>query len=234
MLQRGGVRLLAEVVLIVAAAAIAGPVLHLGAFAIIGVIVLVWAAIAVFEYGRAHPQTARPARARPARPGRVAPADPAGDDEAAFEGVRVLGSRPAQPPRPPRPEAQPARQPAPEPLPEPVVAVAVTAAAEAAVAAPPPLPPEPEPEPVAAAPEPELEPEPEPESALEPAPVGAAPWSWNVWNLERVVRERAASNDELNYLLLYLREYANPAGMLPPDFDALVRESFGDLLAAPS
>jgi hypothetical protein len=65
-------------------------------------------------------------------------------------------------------------------------------------------------------------------------PVEAAPWSWNVWNLERVVRERAPSNEELQFLLLYLRDYASPSGMLPPDFDGLVRESFGDLLAAPA
>jgi hypothetical protein len=218
-LQRNGMRLVVEVVLLFAAAAIAGPLLHLGAWAIIGIVVVVWGAIAVFEYGRAHPQAARRAtsrRPRPARaaPGVTAPAEPA--DEAAFEHVRVLGSRPAAE-APPQPVAQP--EPAHETAPpEPMT--------------------EPEPEPVVHAgpgPEPEQAPwEPEPEPEAEPLPVASAPWSWNVWNLERVVRERAAANDELNYLLHYLREYANPAGMLPPDFDALVRESFGDLLAAPS
>jgi hypothetical protein len=64
--------------------------------------------------------------------------------------------------------------------------------------------------------------------------VSSAPGSWNVRNQERVVRERDGSNEELQFLLLYLRDYASPSGMLPPDFDGLVRESFGDLLAAPS
>jgi hypothetical protein len=47
-----------------------------------------------------------------------------------------------------------------------------------------------------------------------------------------VQRERASDNEELHYLLVYLREFANPDGQLPADFDALVRESFGELLAA--
>jgi hypothetical protein len=226
-LQRNGVRLVAEVVLLFVAAAIAGPVLHLGAWAIVGVVVVVWGAIAVFEYGRAHPQAAR--RPRPARVAPAASVPVESDGEAAFEHVRVLGSRPAAPaPGPPpvevaveaRPEPEAVVEPEPEPQP---------AAAEPE--------PEPQPQPASREPEREAEPEPvlrEPAPEPEPLPVASAPWSWNVWNLERVVRERAAANDELNYLLLYLREYANPAGMLPPDFDALVRESFGDLLAAPS
>jgi hypothetical protein len=34
--------------------------------------------------------------------------------------------------------------------------------------------------------------------------------------------------------LHYLREYAGPDGMLPLDFDGLVRESFGELLGTPA
>jgi hypothetical protein len=120
--------------------------------------------------------------------------------------------------------------------PEPLEHVRVlTVERTAAPEAPPEAEPRPEPEAVRE-PEPaaeqasEGEPEPEPE----PVPVDSAPWSWNVWNLERVVRERASENEELQFLLLYLRDYASPSGMLPPDFDGLVRESFGDLLAAPS
>ena len=37
---------------------------------------------------------------------------------------------------------------------------------------------------------------------------------------------------QLRHLLVYLRDFASPEGVLPTDFDALVRESFGDLLAA--
>jgi hypothetical protein len=39
-------------------------------------------------------------------------------------------------------------------------------------------------------------------------------------------------NEELSYLLHYLREFASPDGVLPVDFDGLVRESFGEIVAA--
>ena len=39
-------------------------------------------------------------------------------------------------------------------------------------------------------------------------------------------------DEERNYLLMYLREFATSNGALPVDFDPLVRESFGDLLVA--
>jgi hypothetical protein len=107
------------------------------------------------------------------------------------------------------------------------------------------LEPEPEPErpPLAAVPEPEPEPElePEPEPVVAPAGarvvpigVGAAPRQWNVWELERLVRDDAGSDaaqdEERTYLLMYLREYADAGGSLPVDFDGLVRDSFGDLV----
>jgi hypothetical protein len=105
--------------------------------------------------------------------------------------------------------------------------------------------PEPEPEPVpeperAGAPEPEPEPEPEPPPpAAEPVaalPASAEPREWNVWELERVTREAAgadvARDEERSFLLMYLREFADPDGMLPVTFDSLVRETFGDLLGA--
>ena len=47
-----------------------------------------------------------------------------------------------------------------------------------------------------------------------------------------MAREQAGDNEELSYLLMYLREFASADGLLPADFDVLVRESFGDLLAA--
>lgn len=60
---------------------------------------------------------------------------------------------------------------------------------------------------------------------------------WNVWELERLVREQAgaedAQADERTFLLQYMREFAGPEGLLPLDFDGLVRESFGELLEAP-
>lgn len=103
-----------------------------------------------------------------------------------------------------------------EPKPEPVAEEAIV---------------EPVPEPVAAAPEPEPEPEPEPTREPEPQ-------MWNVWELDRIARGSAgrdrARDEELSYLLVYLRDFANPEGLLPLDFDALVRESFGELFAEPS
>jgi hypothetical protein len=56
-----------------------------------------------------------------------------------------------------------------------------------------------------------------------------APVHWNIWALERVAREHPES-EELAFLVLSLREFADSAGQLPADFDPLVRESFGDLL----
>lgn len=59
---------------------------------------------------------------------------------------------------------------------------------------------------------------------------GGQPVQWNVWNLERIAREQAGGDDELGFIVGYLRDYANPEGLLPLKFDPLVRESFGDLL----
>jgi hypothetical protein len=96
--------------------------------------------------------------------------------------------------------------------------------------------PVPEPEPP---PEPEPEPEPEPPAEPEPVvtlPPPAEPREWNLWELERVTREAAgadaARDEERSFLLMYLREFADPDGMLPLDFDPLVRETFGDVLGA--
>ena len=56
--------------------------------------------------------------------------------------------------------------------------------------------------------------------------------------LERLTRDRAgedqARDDEWGYLVVYLRDFAHPDGTLPTEFDELVRESFGDLLATRS
>ena len=134
----------------------------------------------------------------------------------------------AAPPAPPRVEAEPAPPPRPRP-PEPVS----------------PPPPAPAP-PLQSVPAPPPAPAPEPEPApLEPAaqqviqmPVRGGPREWNLWDLERLVREHAGRDvmvdEERSYLLMYLREFANADGVLPVDFDALVRESFGDLVGAPN
>ena len=94
--------------------------------------------------------------------------------------------------------------------------------------------------------EPEPAPEPKPAAAAEPevvVPIGLAATglrssdrSWNLWDLERLTRESAGRDvvrdEERTFLLMYLREFAGPDGLLPADFDGLVRDSFGDLVAA--
>ena len=62
--------------------------------------------------------------------------------------------------------------------------------------------------------------------------MAAEPRSWNVWELDRVLKDSGGASEEREFLLLYLRDYAGPDGTLPLDFDGLVRESFGDLLGA--
>jgi outer membrane biosynthesis protein TonB len=87
-------------------------------------------------------------------------------------------------------------------------------------------------------PEPEAAPEPEPVEEPVPAvaylPVNDTPREWNLWELERAARDHAtddvARNEERSYLLMYLREFAGPDGVLPSDFDGLVRDAFGDVL----
>ena len=114
-------------------------------------------------------------------------------------------------------EAEPSSEPEPEPEqtrePERPRIVAVPA-----------LPPEPEPE---------VEPE-EPDRVAAFLPANDSPREWNLWELERAARDHGgddvARNEERSYLLMYLREFAGPDGTLPADFDALVRESFGDVL----
>jgi outer membrane biosynthesis protein TonB len=113
--------------------------------------------------------------------------------------VAVLESEPEEP----EPEPEPAQL---QPVPDP--------------------PPEPEPDP-----EPEPEPEPEPQVAYLPRADGA-PREWNVWELERLAREREgqdpAHDEELAFLLVELRQFANADGDLPVTFDPVVRDAFGD------
>ena len=131
-------------------------------------------------------------------------------------------------------EHPPMPVPEPEPTPEP------------APPAPEPRPPTPEPgEPPpqlrsVPPPEPERDPEPEEARALESVvrlPLdGVEPREWNVWELERLAQaaggEDPARDEELAFLLLELRQFANADGQLSVDFDPVVRESFGELIYA--
>ncbi len=58
---------------------------------------------------------------------------------------------------------------------------------------------------------------------------------WNLWDLERRAREQAPNEpraEEWSALFTHLRVFANADGVLPKEFDALVRESFGELIEA--
>jgi hypothetical protein len=63
-------------------------------------------------------------------------------------------------------------------------------------------------------------------------PAGERPRAWNLWELERLAATiDGPDTEERSLLLLHLREFAEPAGNLPREFDPLVREAFGaDLL----
>jgi hypothetical protein len=100
--------------------------------------------------------------------------------------------------------------------------------------------PEPEPEPV---PAPVAESPPPPAPPPEPASVPDTPTyrppptprEWNLWELERSAREQAgqaARDEEWTALFVHLRQYANAEGVLPMEFDGLVRESFAELIQA--
>lgn len=83
------------------------------------------------------------------------------------------------------------------------------------------------------------EPEPEPELLFPPPPrLGSSSslprGTWNLWELEGKARDAAGAepgrDEERSLILMYLREFASVEGMLGPEFDDLVRDSFGDLL----
>ena len=66
-----------------------------------------------------------------------------------------------------------------------------------------------------------------------PAPPPAR--EWNIWDLQRRAREQAGDamrDEEWAALFTHLRPYANADGVLPMEFDDLVRESFGQLIEA--
>ena len=75
--------------------------------------------------------------------------------------------------------------------------------------------------------------------AAPPPPLPVAPpvserRRWNVFDLQNRARQIAgrdpARDEELTFLLLYLREFGDIAGDLSDDFDSFVRESFPDLI----
>lgn len=126
------------------------------------------------------------------------------------------------------PEPAPEPDAAPEPPPEPELAVSERSARAILASGPPPVQ-----DPPARKREPRPEPEPEPVTEPEPEPVSSAPPSeWNLWELQRLVRERPDDerHDEWTAMLVSLRDFARADGTLPLEFDELVRDSFGALL----
>jgi len=71
---------------------------------------------------------------------------------------------------------------------------------------------------------------------LRPTDDSVLPREWNLWELERLAHglggHEASRAEEWVFLLIYLREFADPDGVLPSQFDALVRESFPELVSA--
>lgn len=204
-----GPRFLVEAGFIIAVAVVAG-IERPGTWWIIALVAGAWVIVALVEVG----VWARQAGARPATP-RVRP------EPVAAPPPPPVALPERRPERPVLPPPMPAPEPEPEPKPEaPRIAVV-----------PPPVP---EPEPEAEA-EREPEPQPEPERVVALASRGG-PREWNLWELERAVRDHSgddvARDEERAYLLMYLREFAGADGMLPLDFDGLVRDAFGDLLRA--
>jgi hypothetical protein len=67
-----------------------------------------------------------------------------------------------------------------------------------------------------------------------PPPVPPAQ-EWNLWDLERRAREQGGTGpqaEEWSALFTHLRVFANADGVLPKEFDGLVRESFPTLIEA--
>ena len=164
--------------------------------------------------------------------------EPVPEPEAAPEPIAEREPEPVgevEPEREPEPEV--VAEPEPEPEPELVAEEEPERVAEVV--------PETAPEPEPVRPPVQLvEAPPPPEPVRTPAPVAArstvvelpsrGPREWNLWDLERRARERAGEDanrdEEWAALFVNLREYASPDGMLPPEFDDLIRDSFGDLV----
>lgn len=233
-LRRPGLRLVAEAAVIVAAAVIAG-VLDMGAWGIIAAVAVVWVVVSIAEYAISHEGKRRPRAAAAAAEAAWQPpvAEEPLPPREADEPVEPVEPDPEPEPEPaskaepePEPEPEPEAEPEPQPEPEPEPEAEPAAEPEPQPEPEPESEPEPEPEP-----EPEAEPEPEREPEPEPIPVAR---QWNIWELDRAARDGGQLDEEREFLLLYLRDYAGPDGLLPLDFDALVRESFGDVLGTPA
>jgi hypothetical protein len=204
-----GSRFLIEAGFIIAVAVIAG-IQRLSTWWIIAVVAGAWIIVAIVEivvWARqvvVRLPAVEPSEEQPVAPPFVAPPS-----------VRVREQPAVEMRREPEPEPEPEPEREPEPVSSPVP--------PRIVAVPPPPPPEPV-----------REPEPEPARVVAFISANDSPREWNLWELERAARDHATDdvvrNEERSYLLMYLREFAGPDGILPTDFDGLVRDAFGDVL----
>ena len=233
-----GPRFLIEAGFLVAVAIGAGFA-RLGTVTIIVVMAGAWLLMAAVEWAIAR------ARVRTAPEAMVAPAEHL-EERREPPAVRTVSPAPAASANPP-PVAE-RREPEPAPAPEPEVTPgpSLEPVPEPERERPPePAPPETPPEQprIAVVPEPEpepapVQPEPEPEPRVIPLTPRALgmPQHWNLWELERVARQRSGADairdEERSFLLMYLREFADADGVLPTSFDGIVREAFGDVLDA--
>ncbi len=208
-----GSRFLIEAGFIIAVAVIAG-VERLSTGWIIAVVACAWIIVAIVEIVVWARQTGVRQDSAVESPESFEAFEPQTEEPTFVAPVRVRVQPTVESLREPEPESERERAPAPAPSLEP-----------SRIAAVPSLPPEPEPEP---------EPEPVPARVVAFIPANEGPREWNLWELERAARDHATDdvvrNEERSYLLMYLREFAGPDGILPTDFDGLVRDAFGDVL----
>jgi hypothetical protein len=202
-----GSRFLIEAGFIIAVAVIAG-VERLSTWWIIAVVASAWIIVAIVEIVVWARQTHVRQDSAVESSESFEAFEPQAEEPTFVAPVRVRVQPTVAPRREPESEREPATAPSPEP---------------SRIAAVPSLPPEPEPEP-----------EPAPTRVVAFIPANEGPREWNLWELERAARDHATDdvvrNEERSYLLMYLREFAGPDGILPTDFDGLVRDAFGDVL----
>jgi hypothetical protein len=249
-----GPRTAVEAAFLVAVPIVVGVVVGAGMWTIVAASAVAYLLIVLVEAflwyeGKRAPASPRRAFLRPRsvivrRAHEEAPAPAAAEEESMVVRPRVEPEAEALPAPPPEPF--PAPQAEPEPIPEPAAPVRssehVRVLRREPEPAAEPVEPEPERAPLVAVPAPEPEPA---QVAVAPAPaastvvpigVGSGPRRWNLWDLERLSRESAggdaARDEERTFLLMYLREFADADGLLPVDFDGLVRDSFGDLVGS--
>jgi hypothetical protein len=236
-----GPRTAVEAAFLVAVPIIVGVVLDAGMWTIIAASAVAYLLIVLVEAflwyeGKRGPAPDAQAEAAPAAGEGVVAVAPVVAETQPEPEPAPAAAEPEQPPAAAEPEPEPEPQPEPTPARRPFEHVRVLRREPAPE-------PKPEPAPLAAVPTPEPEPEPEPAQAAQreaatvvPIGVGSAPQRWNLWDLEKLARERAGDDpsrdEERTFLLMYLREFADADGMLPIDFDGLVRDSFGDLVTA--